>query len=101
MDIRKGSPTLGKWVGVSLSAENKRQFYVPEGFAHGFYVVSDMAEFVYKCSRFYNPDDELGILFSDADIGVEWPVFKGEEPILSPKDISLPSFGEVCRQLGL
>lgn len=74
VDIRKGSPTFGKWFGVRLSEENKKQFYISEGFAHGFLVISDTAEFCYKCTDFYRPDDEGGIAWNDPDIGIEWGV---------------------------
>lgn len=84
VDIRKDSPTFGQWVGVYLSAENKRQLWIPEGFAHGFYVTSDEAEFVYKCTDYYNPSSQVSIDWDDADIAIKWP-FKGE-PILSHKD---------------
>ncbi|TLS69850.1 dTDP-4-dehydrorhamnose 3,5-epimerase [Photobacterium damselae] len=84
VDIRKNSPTFGKWVGVYLSAENKRQLWVPEGFAHGFYVTSDEAEFVYKCTDYYNPSAEHSILWNDPEIGIEWPLTG--EPTLSLKD---------------
>ncbi len=84
VDIRKGSPTFGQWVGEYLSAENKRQLWVPEGFAHGFYVISDEAEFIYKCTDYYNPQAEHSIAWNDPEIGVEWPL--GEEPLLSEKD---------------
>ncbi|MBP2698835.1 dTDP-4-dehydrorhamnose 3,5-epimerase [Photobacterium lucens] len=84
VDIRKDSPTFGKWVGVYLSAENKRQLWVPEGFAHGFYVTSDEAEFVYKCTDYYNPIAEHSIVWNDPNIGIKWPVKK--QPILSEKD---------------
>ncbi|HIF9257551.1 TPA: dTDP-4-dehydrorhamnose 3,5-epimerase [Photobacterium damselae] len=84
VDIRKNSPTFGKWVGVYLSAENKRQLWVPEGFAHGFYVTSDEAEFVYKCTDYYNPSAEHSILWNDPEIGIEWPLDK--KPLLSDKD---------------
>jgi dTDP-4-dehydrorhamnose 3,5-epimerase len=86
VDLRKGSVTFGKWYGVVLSAENKKQFYVPQGFAHGFLVLSEEAEFVYKCSDFYKPDDEGGLLWNDPDIAVEWPLEGIGEPILSEKD---------------
>ncbi|WP_321463696.1 dTDP-4-dehydrorhamnose 3,5-epimerase [uncultured Vibrio sp.] len=85
VDIRKDSPTLGQWVGVYLSAENKRQLWVPEGFAHGFYVTSDEAEFVYKCTNYYKPSSERSILWSDPKINIDWPLT--ETPILSIKDI--------------
>ncbi|WP_305845633.1 dTDP-4-dehydrorhamnose 3,5-epimerase [Photobacterium kishitanii] len=84
VDIRKGSPTFGKWVGVYLSAENKRQLWVPEGFAHGFYVTSDEAEFVYKCTDYYNPSTEHSILWNDPEIDIKWPLL--QEPLLSEKD---------------
>ena len=86
VDIRKDSPTFGKWVGVYLSAENKRQLWVPEGFAHGFYVTSDEAEFVYKCTDYYNPTAEHSLLWNDPDIGIEWPI--DIQPVLSAKDES-------------
>ncbi|MGF1873672.1 dTDP-4-dehydrorhamnose 3,5-epimerase [Photobacterium indicum] len=84
VDIRKDSPTFGQWVGVYLSAENKRQLWVPEGFAHGFYVTSEEAEFVYKCTDYYNPNAEHSLLWNDSNVGIEWPII--EEPILSNKD---------------
>jgi len=83
VDIRRNSPTFAKWTGVHLSGKNRRQLYVPEGFAHGFCVLSETATFAYKCSDFYSPDSERGILWSDPDIGVDWPV---ENPVLSGKD---------------
>ena len=86
VDIRKGSKTYGKWFGVTLSAEKKNMFYIPEGFAHGFYVLSDTAEFAYKCTDFYHPGDQGGVLWSDPEIGIDWPIPEGVEPILSEKD---------------
>ncbi len=86
VDIRKSSPTFGKWVGYELSAENKRQLWVPEGFAHGFYVLSDSAEFVYKCTDYYHPASEESLRWNDAEIGIEWPISVGGEPELSVKD---------------
>ena len=86
VDIRKGSSTYGKWVGVVLNTENKRQFYIPEGFAHGFLVLSETAEFVYKCTRFYDPSDEGGLMWNDPDIGIDWPISEGMNLILSEKD---------------
>ncbi len=83
VDVRAGSPSFGRWVGVTLSETNKRQLFIPEGFAHGFCVLSDSAMFFYKCSDFYSPDDEQGILWSDSDLGIPWPV---ETPKLSDKD---------------
>ena len=86
VDLRVDSKTYGKWFGVILSAENKKQFYIPEGFAHGFLVMSDEAEFVYKCTDFYHPGDEGGILWSDPEIGIQWPIEEGQELIISEKD---------------
>lgn len=85
VDIRKGSPTFGVWVGVELSAENKRQLYIPEGFAHGFLVLSEVAEYHYKCSDFYAPEEERGILWRDESLSIEWPL-DGASPIMSKKD---------------
>lgn len=84
VDIRKGSSTFGSWVGEYLSAENKRQLWIPEGFAHGFYVTSEEAEFVYKCTNYYDPQSEISLAWDDPVIGIKWPL--GSPPILSPKD---------------
>ena len=86
VDLRASSGTYGKWFGVELSAENKKQFYIPQGFAHGFLVLSDEAEFAYKCTDFYHPGDEGGLIWNDPDIGVEWPIQEGMELIISEKD---------------
>ncbi|OED30161.1 dTDP-4-dehydrorhamnose 3,5-epimerase [Methanosphaera sp. WGK6] len=86
VDLRKDSPTYGKWEGVILSEENKKQFYIPEGFAHGFVVLSDIAEFTYKCTDFYKADDEGGIKWDDPEIGIKWPIDDIDEIILSEKD---------------
>lgn len=86
VDLRKDSKTYGKWFGVELSAENKKQFYIPEGFAHGFLVLSDEAEFCYKCTDFYHPGDEGGIKWDDPDIGIKWPLQSGVKVIISEKD---------------
>ena len=86
VDIRPGSETYGKWYGLELSAENKKQFYIPEGFAHGFLVLSEFAEFAYKCTDFYHPNDEGGLLYNDPEIGVKWPIPDGMELIMSEKD---------------
>lgn len=86
VDLRKGSATYGKWKGVLLSAENHKQFYIPEGFAHGFLVVSDYAEFCYKCTDFYHPGDEGGIMYNDPEVGVEWPIADDMELIFSERD---------------
>lgn len=84
VDLRKGSSTFGKWVGEVLSAENKRQLWVPEGFAHGFVVLSDSAEFLYKVTTYYAPQHERSIMWNDPDLAIEWP--EGIEPVLSQKD---------------
>jgi dTDP-4-dehydrorhamnose 3,5-epimerase len=87
VDIRVGSPTYGQWIGEVISEANHRQIYVPPGFAHGYCVNSEAALFSYKCTDFYNPATEHGIIWNDPDIGIEWPV---EQPALSPKDINYP-----------
>lgn len=92
VDLRKGSKTYGKWVGVLLSEENKRQFMVPRGFAHGFVVMSETAEFAYKCDEFYHPEDEGGIMWNDPEIGIDWQL--DGEPILSEKDKKHPKLSE-------
>ena len=84
VDIRKDSPTYGQWTGVALSEENKRQFWIPPGLAHGFVVLSDTADFEYKCTDYYDPSDEGSLIWNDPDLGIEWP--EGIEPILSVKD---------------
>lgn len=86
VDLRKDSPTYGKYVGVVLSAENKRQFFVPRGFAHGFLVLSDEATFAYKCDDFYHPEDEGGLMWNDPQVGIQWPLEGIEEVKLSEKD---------------
>lgn len=86
VDLRGDSPTYGKWVGVILSDENNRQLYIPPKFAHGFLVLSDEAEFQYKCTEFYHGDDESGIIWNDEDISVDWPLDDIDEIILSDKD---------------
>ncbi len=90
VDLRPGSATYGKWHGEILSAENKKQFYIPEGFAHGFYVLSETAEFCYKVTDFYHPNDEGGIRWDDPDIGIQWPLRCGVPVILSEKDMAQP-----------
>ncbi len=86
VDLRRSSPTFGKWVGVSLSAQNKTQLWVPPGFAHGFYVVSDWAEVVYKATDYYAPEWERRLLWCDPQIGIKWPIIPGKDPLLSTKD---------------
>lgn len=78
VDLRSDSDTYGKWFGIELTEENKKQFYIPEGFAHGFLVLSDIAEFCYKCTDFYHPGDEGGLAWNDPEIGIEWPSLEGE-----------------------
>lgn len=99
VDLRKDSKTYGKWVGVLLSGENKKQFMIPRGFAHGFVVVSDYAEFAYKCNEFYHPEDEGGIAWNDPDVGIEWP--EVGEIILSEKDKKNPLLSECKMEFDL
>jgi dTDP-4-dehydrorhamnose 3,5-epimerase len=87
VDIRKGSPVFGKWMSVTLSEDNRYQLYIPEGFAHGFCVMSETADVVYKCTDFYAPNDDFGVLWSDPSIGIDWPV---RDPLLSEKDTKYP-----------
>jgi dTDP-4-dehydrorhamnose 3,5-epimerase len=94
IDLREGSTTYKKWCGLILSAENRKQFYIPEGFAHGFLVISEEAEFVYKCTDFYHPEFEGGIIWSDSEIDVKWPIEGIEELLLSDKDKVLKTLAE-------
>ncbi|ADK13617.1 dTDP-4-dehydrorhamnose 3,5-epimerase [Clostridium ljungdahlii DSM 13528] len=94
VDLRDGSSTYGKWVGVTLSEENKKQFYIPKGFAHGFLVLSDEAEFCYKCTEFYHPEDEGGIIWNDTDINIKWPLEGIDNIIFSEKDKLWPTLKE-------
>jgi len=94
VDLRDGSTTYGKWAGVELSADNKRMFYVPEGFAHGFVVLSDTAVFAYKCTNLYHPEYDSGIRYDDPDIGIDWPI-PANQIILSDKDKQLQSLHEM------
>ena len=96
VDIRVGSPTFGRWVGVTLSAENRRQFWVPPGFAHGFCVTSETALFAYKCSDYYAPEHEGSVLWNDPAIGIAWPV---REPTVSPKDAAAPRLADLLDRL--
>ena len=95
VDMRPGSATYGQWKGVLLTEENKKQFFVPKNFAHGFLVLSDYAEFCYKCSDFYHPGDEGGIMYNDPSVGVEWPIPEGMELTLSERDTKWGSFDEL------
>jgi dTDP-4-dehydrorhamnose 3,5-epimerase len=83
LDIRHGSPTFGKWAGIRLSDNNKKQLYIPEGFAHGFCVLSETADVIYKCTDLYTPGDEYGVFWADPEIGIDWPI---KSPVLSDKD---------------
>jgi dTDP-4-dehydrorhamnose 3,5-epimerase len=96
VDIRRGSPTFGKWVGAVLSAENQQQIYIPPGFAHGFAVLSDTAEFLYKCSDFYYPEDECGVLWNDPQLKIDWKV---SDPIISPKDKQFLPLAKIAAEL--
>lgn len=100
VDLRKGSPTFGQWKGVLLSEENKKQFFVPKGFAHGFYVVSEYAEFCYKCSDFYHPGDEGGIKYDDPEIGIQWPIPEGQQLIFSERDTKWGGIREYVETYG-
>lgn len=95
VDLRRDSKTFGRWYGVELSAENKKQFYIPEGFAHGFLVLSDEAEFCYKVTDFWHPNDEGGLLWNDPQIGIVWPLEGMEEILLSDKDRQNPTFEQL------
>ena len=87
VDIRQGSPTFGKWLGIELSAENKKQLWIPAGLAHGFLVTSESAEFLYKTTDYYHPEFELSLLWSDADLAIDWPLHLLDgEPLLAAKD---------------
>jgi dTDP-4-dehydrorhamnose 3,5-epimerase len=94
VDIRLGSPTYGKWFGMTLNAETKQQLYVPAGFAHGFAVTSETAEVYYKCTDFYDPKDEGGVIWNDPDLKIDWPM---SDPVLSAKDAALPQLKDAKR----
>ena len=96
VDIRKGSPTFGKWVGIILSEENRFQLYVPEGFAHGFCVLSETADVIYKCSDLYTPGDDMGVNWADKIVNINWPT---NSPLLSDKDKNLPMLKEIPENL--
>ena len=99
VDLREGSPTFGQWHGELLTEENKKQFFVPKGFAHGFLVLSEYAEFCYKCTDFYHPNDEGGLLWCDEEIGVQWPIEEGMELTLSDKDTKWGGHKEYMAQM--
>ena len=94
VDMRRGSPTLGRWAGALLSAENRRMMWIPPGFAHGFYVTADSAEFIYKCTDFYAPEHEVSLRWDDPAIGIDWPLIDGKPPVLSVKDAAGLGFAE-------
>lgn len=94
VDMREGSPTFGQWYGTVLSTENKRQLWVPAGFAHGFYVISEFAEFTYKCTDYYHPQSEVSVRFDDPSLNIPWPLVNGDMPSLSDKDKNGLSFAE-------
>lgn len=96
VDMRRGSPTYARWVGVVLSAENFRQLYVPPGFLHGFCVLSESADIVYKCTGFYSPPDEIGVRWNDPEIGIAWPI---GDPLVSEKDGAAPLLRDVVERL--
>ena len=96
VDVRRGSPTFGRWVGVNLSAENFKQCYVPQGFAHGFCVLSEIAQVEYKCTDVYDPGSEIGIMWNDPAVGIEWPV---NSPVLSARDGRHPALADLMPQL--
>ncbi|MEA2012110.1 MAG: dTDP-4-dehydrorhamnose 3,5-epimerase [Verrucomicrobiota bacterium] len=92
VDVRRDSSTFGQWVGVTLSETNKRQLFIPKGFAHGFCVLSKIADFLYKCTAFYSPEHEKGILWNDSKLNIDWPI---KNPLLSEKDKKLPHLSEI------
>ncbi len=95
VDLRKGSETYGQWHGVYLSSENKKMFYIPPGFAHGFLVTSEEAVFTYKCTSLYDPDSDSGIIYNDPTVGVKWPLDRVDTVMLSDKDLKLKSLSEL------
>ena len=92
VDLRRNSPAFGKWFGMYLNDTDKKMLWVPPGFAHGFYVVSEQADFFYKCTELYAPEHERAILWDDPDLSIDWPIIDGQEPILAPKDKTAPFF---------
>lgn len=94
VDLRRSSPTFGQWVGVTLSAENQRMLWVPPGFAHGFYVTSESAEFLYKCTDFYAPEYERSLRWDDPELAIDWPLVDGQTPVLSKKDQAGVALGD-------
>lgn len=92
VDLRKNSVTFGQWVGMHLSEDNKKMLWIPPGFAHGFYVISEQADFFYKCTDFYVPEYERAIRWDDPDFGIDWPLVDGNPPVLAPKDAAAAAF---------
>lgn len=92
VDLRKDSPTFGRWVGMHISGENKKILWIPPGFAHGFYVISQQADFFYKCTDFYAPEHERAVRWNDPDLAIDWPLIDGKPPVLAPKDETAPRF---------
>jgi dTDP-4-dehydrorhamnose 3,5-epimerase len=90
VDLRKSSPTFGRWAGEVLSARNHRQLWIPAGFAHGFYVLSESADLLYKCTAYYSPDDDRALRWDDSEVAIEWPLLKGLAPLLSARDTAAP-----------
>lgn len=93
VDLRRSSPTFGKWDTVGLSAKNQKQLWIPPGFAHGFYVLSESADLVYKCTEYYDPPQDRSLRWDDPAIGIRWPLISGAPPLLSPKDAAAPGLG--------
>ena len=100
VDLRMNSPTFGRWFGIELKGEDGLAFYIPEGFAHGFLTLEDNTYFFYKCTEFYYPDDDLGVIWNDPEINISWPLEEVEDLIISDKDKRLPSFREVKELIG-
>ena len=94
VDLRQSSPSFGRWIGTTLSDENHEMLWVPPGFAHGFLVLSETADFQYKCTNFYAPDHERAIRWNDPELGIRWPLVEGSEPLLSDKDRAAAAFGD-------
>jgi dTDP-4-dehydrorhamnose 3,5-epimerase len=93
VDLRKSSATFGRWAGEVLSAGNHRQLWIPPGFAHGFYVLSESADLLYKCTEYYSPDDDRSLRWDDPEVAIEWPLLKGAPPLLSARDTAAPGLG--------
>lgn len=98
VDVRVGSPTFGQWYGLVLSDENHKQFFIPKGFAHGFYVMSDIVDFCYKCSDYYTPEYESGLPWNDPDLQINWPIENGSSPNLSAKDQNYNNLKDIAKE---